>query len=212
MIWLQGSSCPVSGFSCPCYLLPIPSPLQASLMACGGVVSDGGMSAHASRRLLAGFLGAADLQGCPDFGALLLSLGKSHQKSFSRILWGPDAPGSQSCSWRCCKSGGGGFSCHRPEVWRVFLAALLCRLVVTLPRVLAPCSSLLGTVGQGRVGFGLQASRHTPCNLVVAGDAGKCSGEDPAPGGPSGVLHMWCNPSKGAGLVGIQPGDPHAEF
>ena len=134
---------------------------------------------------------------------------KSHSPGFCRDQM---PPGSQSCSWRCCKSGGGGFSCHRPEVWRVFLAALLCRLVVTLPRVLAPCSSLLGTVGQGRVGFGLQASRHTPCNLVVAGDAGKCSGEDPAPGGPSGVLHMWCNPSKGAGLVGIQPGDPHAEF
>lgn len=45
-VWLQGSSCPGSGLPCPCHLLPILRPLQASLMAYGGVVPDGGMSAH----------------------------------------------------------------------------------------------------------------------------------------------------------------------
>lgn len=46
---------------------------------------------------------------------------------------------------------------------------------------------------------------------MVAGDTGKCPGEDPAPGGPSGVLHTWCNPSKAAGLADTLARDAHAE-
>lgn len=71
------------------------------------------------------------------------------------------------------------------------------------------------------MGSGLGTSERAPCAmgqagtsgtvLMVAGDTGKCPGEDPAPGGPSGVFHIWCNPSKGAGLADTQARDPHTE-
>lgn len=186
---------------CPCHLPPIPCPLQASLMAHGGDMSDGRMSTHIPEetphvtRFLAGHspAGLSRHWGSP---ALI-------EKATPKInVCDPtgtsDAPGSQHCSWRCCKSGGGGFSCHHSEAQRVFLAALLCRLLVTLPGPLAPHSSLPRTVGQGGVGLGTDISKHALCAmrpagtsgtaLAVAGDTGKCPGEDPALGGASHVV------------------------
>lgn len=182
----------------PCHLPPFPCPLQASLMARGGDVSDGGMSTHIPEetshltRLLAAH-SPAGLHGHRGSPALI---GKVTPKIHVCDPTGTsDAPGSQRCSWRCCKSGGGGFSCHHSEARRVFLAALLCRLLVTLSGPLVPHSSLPRTVGQGAVGLWTDIPEHAPCAmwpagasgtvLVVAGDTGKCSGEDPALGGHS---------------------------